>query len=72
MVPTLLDEEGKDWDELLPYISVGYRMSKQKAVGYSPYFLMFGHNPVIQSRLQQSQEELDLNTTEERLRAILD
>ena len=35
----LLDGGGKDWDELLPYIAMGYRMSRQKALGYSPYFL---------------------------------
>ena len=48
-------------------------MSKQKAVGYSPYFLMFGRDPIIQSRLQESQAEvLDLETSEEGLRAFLD
>ena len=43
----LLDGGGEEWDELLPYIAMGYRMSKQKAVGYSPYFLMFGRDPII-------------------------
>ena len=51
---------------------MGYRMSKQKSSGYSPYFLMFGRDPIIQSRLQQSQEEvLDLDISEEGLRAFL-
>ena len=59
----LLDGGGEEWDELLPYVAMGYRMSKQKAVGYSPYFLMFGRDPIIQSRLQESQAEvLDLET----------
>ena len=47
----LLDNGGEEWDELLPYVAMGYRMSKQKAVGYSPYFLMFGRDPIFQSRL---------------------
>ena len=37
----LLDRGGKDWNELLPYIAMGYKMTKQKSQGYSPYFLMF-------------------------------
>ena len=48
----LCDGGGVDWDEILPYLAMGYRMSKQKAVGYSPYILMFGRDPIIQSRLQ--------------------
>ena len=38
----LCDGGGQQWDELLPCSAMGYRMSKQKSVGYSPYFLMFG------------------------------
>ena len=29
----LLDGGGKEWDELLPYIAMGYRMTKQKPLG---------------------------------------
>ena len=32
----LLDGGAKDSDELLPYVAMGYKMSKQKAVAYSP------------------------------------
>lgn len=42
---------------------MGYRMSKQKAVGYNPYFLMFGRDPICSS--------FSLNTTEEELRTFL-
>ena len=48
----LCDGGGEQWDELLPYIAMGYRMSKQKSVGYSPYFLMFGRDPIFPSRHQ--------------------
>ena len=48
----LLDGGGKDWDELLPYIAMGYGMTKQKSLGYIPYFLMFGRDPIFQSRHQ--------------------
>ena len=49
-----------------------YRMSKQKAVGYSPYFLMFGRDPIIQSRLQATQsEDLGVDPSEEELHAFV-
>ena len=41
----LLDGVGKDWDEPLLHVVMGYRMSRQKAVGYSPYFLMIVWTP---------------------------
>ena len=57
----LLDSGGEDWDEMLPYVAMGYKMSKEKAVGYSPYFHMFGRDPICRSRLQHlEKEELDL------------
>ena len=31
----LFDEGNKDWVEPLPYVAMGYRMSKQKFVGYT-------------------------------------
>ena len=37
---------------------MGYRMSKHKSLGYSPYFLMFGRDPILQSRHQPLGEEL--------------
>ena len=48
----LLDGGGKDQDEILPYVAMGYRMSKEKSLDYSPYFLMFGRDPILQSRHQ--------------------
>ena len=36
---------------------MGYRMYKKKSVGYSPYFLMFGRDPIFQSRIQHLQDE---------------
>ena len=64
---------GEDWDELLPYVAMGYRMSKQKAVGYSLYFFMFGRGPIFQSRLQHlEEEELDPAAVATELRVFLD
>ena len=52
-----LDGGGNDWDELLPYVAMEHRMSKHKSLGYSPYFLMFGRDPILQSRHQPMAEE---------------
>ena len=66
----LCDGGGQQWDELLPYIAMGYRMSKQKSVGYSPYFLMFGRDPIFQSR-HQPLVELTSNHSDEEMRVFL-
>ena len=42
----------------MPYFAIGYRMSKQKSLRYPPYFLMFGRDPILQSRHQPLGEEL--------------
>ena len=47
---SLYDGGGLRWDELLPYVAMGYRMSTQKSLGYSPYFLLFGRDPIFQAR----------------------
>ena len=39
----LLDQSwGVPWDDILPYVALGYRISKQKSTGFSPYFLLYG------------------------------
>ena len=50
-------------------MAMGYRMTKQKAVGYNPYFLMFGRDPILQSHLQS--EDMAINPTEDQLSAFL-
>ena len=53
-----LENDNTTWDSALPYIAMGYRMSRQAALSnYSPYFLLFGREPTlgisIQSKCQQ-------------------
>ena len=47
---SLCDGGGLRWDELPPYVAMGYKMSTQKSLGYSPYFLLFGRDPIFQAR----------------------
>jgi hypothetical protein len=43
-----LDQDVKDWDVALPYIAMGYRMSRQASLSsFSPYCLLYGRDPVL-------------------------
>ena len=52
----LLDKSKTEWDLYMPYIAMGYRMSKQAAVGYSPYCLLYGRHPIFQARIQDLED----------------
>ena len=42
------EADRRNWDEWLPYLAMGYRMSPQAALGgYSPYFLLHGRHPML-------------------------
>ena len=46
----LLKEHRTDWDIYLPYVAMGYRMTKQASTGYSPYYLLYGRHPIFQAQ----------------------
>ena len=64
------DSGGLRWDELLPYVAMGYRMSTQKSLGYSPYFLLFGRDPIFQAR-HQPVVELGKEPSDEEMQVFL-
>ena len=37
-------EEGKDWDELIPYVLFAYREVPQASTGFSPFELLYGRS----------------------------
>jgi hypothetical protein len=42
----------EDWDLTLPYIAMGYKMSKHTSLfHFSPYFLLFGRRPIPPSSI---------------------
>ncbi len=42
-----LTKNKEDWDLALPYIAMGYKMSKHASLShFSPYFLLFGRHPI--------------------------
>ena len=69
----LLEGGGEQWNELLPYVAMGYRLCKQKSLGYSPYFMRFGREPIFQARIQD-EEERDFDETQgvEAMKVFLD
>jgi hypothetical protein len=40
------------WDQFLPWIAMGYRMSRQASLaGFSPYYLLIGRHPIVGSKV---------------------
>jgi hypothetical protein len=54
----------KDWDLALPYITMGYRMSKHASLShFSPYFLLFEKCPIPPfSIVAQMDQVVDLDS----------
>ena len=44
MLRKTANEEGKDWDQLLPYLLFAYREVPQASTGFSPFELVYGHH----------------------------
>jgi hypothetical protein len=54
----------KDWDLALPYIAMGYKMSKHAFLShFSLYFLLFGKHPIPPSSIAvQMDQVVDLDS----------
>jgi hypothetical protein len=54
----------KDWDLALPYIAMGYKMSKHTSLShFAPYFLLFGRHPIPPSSIvAQMDQVVDLDS----------
>jgi len=54
----------EDWDLALPYITMGYKMSKHASLShFSPYFLLFGRHPIPPSSIvAQMDQVVDLDS----------
>ena len=42
MLRTLVDENQRNWDDLLPFVLMAYRSVEQETTGFSPNYLMLG------------------------------
>lgn len=45
MLSLYVDEDQKNWDSVLPFVTFAYNTAVQETTGYSPYFLLHGHDP---------------------------
>jgi hypothetical protein len=59
-----LTRNKEDWDLALPYVGMGYRMSKHTSLShFSPYFLLFGRHPIPPSSIAaQMDQVVDLDS----------
>jgi hypothetical protein len=59
-----LTRNKEDWDLALPYIAMGYMMSKHASLyHFSPYFLLFGKHPIPPSSIAtQMDQVVDLDS----------
>jgi hypothetical protein len=67
-----LTRNKEDWDLVLPYITMGYRMSKHASVfHFSLYFLLFGRHPIPPfSIVAQMDQVVDLDSLTTWVRVI--
>jgi transposase InsO family protein len=47
MIAKYVENNAKDWDELIPYVLFGYCTVIHEATKESPFYLMFGRDPVL-------------------------
>ena len=47
MIGTLTNEKKKAWPKYLADLALAYNSSNHESTGYSPYFMMFGRQPII-------------------------
>jgi hypothetical protein len=64
----------EDWDLALPYIAMGYRMSKHASLShFYPYFLLFGKYPIPPSSITtQMDQVVDLDSPATWARVIVE
>jgi hypothetical protein len=48
----VLREGRKKWDDYVPHIQFGYNITPQKSTGFSPYYLLYGRQPLFPEQLR--------------------
>uniref|UniRef100_A0A090XF40 RNA-directed DNA polymerase n=2 Tax=Ixodes ricinus TaxID=34613 RepID=A0A090XF40_IXORI len=47
MISKYVSSSHQDWDQFLPYATFAYNSSVHDTTGYSPFFLLYGHEPTL-------------------------
>ena len=51
MLSTYVSADHKDWDETLPYVIFAYNTTRQESTGFSPFYLLYGREPILPADL---------------------
>ena len=61
----------KQWETQLPIIEFGYRVTKQKSTGLSPYFLLYGRHPYFPKHVRHlTDKSIDFDDPDRTLNAL--
>lgn len=47
MLSMYVSDDHRDWDVALPYVTFAYNSSRHDTAGYSPFYLLYGREPVL-------------------------
>jgi transposase InsO family protein len=51
MLSMYVSSDHTDWDETLPYVTFAYNTSRQESTGFSPFYLLYGREPILPADL---------------------
>ena len=64
MLKAYVNQAQDDWDAWLPYVTFAYVTAQHKTTGYTPFFLIYGRDPVIPTVILAKDSTLPHNVNE--------